>query len=90
MVRWLEATYSIPHPVTGGILAIIAGLVLLGGIKRIGQVASKLVPTMAFLYVATGLIFILLNMQLVPEAIVLIVDSAFNGHAAVGGFAGAC
>ena len=85
----LEATYSIPHPVTGGILAIIAGLVLLGGIKRIGQVASKLVPTMAFLYVATGLIFILLNVQLVPEAIVLIVDSAFNGHAAVGGFAGA-
>ncbi|MBA55747.1 MAG: sodium:alanine symporter family protein [Pseudomonadales bacterium] len=85
----LEATYSIPHPVTGGILAIIAGLVLLGGIKRIGQVASKLVPTMAFLYVATGLIFILLNIQAVPEAIVLIVDSAFNGHAAVGGFAGA-
>ena len=85
----LEATYSVPHPVTGAILAIIAGLVLLGGIKRIGQVASKLVPTMALLYVVTGLIFILLNIRAVPDAIVLIVDSAFNGHAAVGGFAGA-
>ncbi len=85
----LEATYNVPHGVSGGILAIIAGLVLLGGIKRIGQVASKLVPTMAFLYVITGLLFIGLNIQEVPAAVAVIVDSAFNGHAAVGGFAGA-
>ncbi|RLU00407.1 alanine/glycine:cation symporter family protein [Ketobacter sp.] len=85
----LDATYDVPHGVTGAILAIIAGLVLLGGIKRIGQVASKLVPTMAILYVATGLVFILINLQQVPAAVSLIVDSAFNGHSAVGGFAGA-
>jgi len=85
----LDATYTVPHWVTGVILAIIAALVLLGGIKRIGQVAAKLVPTMAVLYVGTGLIFILLNASAIPAAIVTIVDAAFNGHAAVGGFAGA-
>ena len=85
----LQATYTVPHWVTGVILAIIAGLVLLGGIQRIGQVAAKLVPTMAVLYVATGLLFIGLNLNEVPNAILVIVDSAFNGHAAVGGFAGA-
>jgi len=85
----LEATYAIPHWVTGAILAIIAGLVLLGGIQRIGQVAARLVPSMALLYVATGVLFIALNAGEIPDAIATIVDSAFNGHAAVGGFAGA-
>lgn len=85
----LEATYDVPHWVTGAILAVIAGLVLLGGIKRIGQVAAKLVPSMALLYVGTGLAFIALNVSEIPAAIATIVESAFNGHAAVGGFAGA-
>ncbi|MGC1510306.1 alanine/glycine:cation symporter family protein [Ketobacter sp.] len=85
----LEGTYSIDPMITGVILAIIAGLVLIGGIKRLGQVAGKLVPAMAFLYVITGLVFLLMNAGDIPAAVGLIVDSAFNGHAAVGGFAGA-
>ncbi|MCP5017724.1 MAG: sodium:alanine symporter family protein [Ketobacter sp.] len=85
----LLSTYKIDKVITGCILAVIAALVLLGGIKRIGQVAAKLVPTMALLYVGTGLTFILLNIKEVPDAIILIIDSALNGHAAVGGFAGA-
>lgn len=85
----LQTTYSIDARATGLVLAIMAGLVLIGGINRIGQVAGKLVPTMALLYVGTGLVFIGLNISEVPSAIALIVDSAFNGHSAVGGFAGA-
>lgn len=85
----LLSTYNIDKVITGGVLAVIAALVLLGGIQRIGQVAAKLVPTMALLYVGTGLAFIALNLQEVPDAISLIIDSALNGHAAVGGFAGA-
>ncbi len=85
----LQSSYSIPPWLTGALMAVIAGLVLIGGIQRIGQVAGKLVPTMALLYIATGVVFIVANIQLVPEAFTIIFDSAFNGHAAVGGFAGA-
>lgn len=85
----LSNTYAVPHWLTGVILAVIAALVLVGGIKRLGQVAGKLVPFMALLYVAVGLIFLLMHAGKIPETLQLIVHSAFNGHAAVGGFAGA-
>lgn len=85
----LESTYQIDPIITGLILSVIAALVLLGGIKRIGQVAGKLVPSMALLYVGTGLTFVLINAGEVPAALGTIINSAFSGHAAVGGFAGA-
>ncbi|MAR89933.1 MAG: sodium:alanine symporter family protein [Pseudomonadales bacterium] len=85
----LLAAYAIDKPITGAILAIIAALVLLGGIKRIAQVASKLVPAMALLYVGTGLAFVLWHLDQVPAAFATIIDSAFNGTSAIGGFAGA-
>ncbi|MCG8536606.1 MAG: sodium:alanine symporter family protein [Pseudomonadales bacterium] len=89
VAKALEGAYDIDGRITGAILAILAALVLIGGIERIGKVAGKLVPTMALLYVVTGLVFVLLNIEDVPDALAVIVDSAFNGHAAVGGFAGA-
>lgn len=85
----LQSNYGIPPWFTGITLAVFVGMVLIGGIQRIGDVAGKLVPLMASLYLITGLVFIVANLSEVPTAIGVILDSAFNGHAAVGGFAGA-
>jgi len=68
---------------------VIAGLVIIGGVKRISAFASTLVPIMAFIYIISALIIVLMNFNQVPLALGIIVDSAFNGTAATGGFAGA-
>ena len=85
----LHASYGIEPWISGVVMAAAAALVLLGGIRRIGEVASKLVPLMALFYVGAGLIFIIIRLDQVPSAITTIVHSALNGTAAVGGFAGA-
>ncbi len=72
--------------------AICAGavlIVILGGIKSIGNVAEKLVPTMAATYIAMALIAILINIRDIPETFALIFGGAFNAQSATGGFAGA-
>ncbi|MDR2112384.1 MAG: sodium:alanine symporter family protein [Candidatus Accumulibacter sp.] len=71
------------------VLLVLTSAVLLGGLRRIGAVAGTLVPVMAVIYVSGGLIVLGANFDKVPGAFVLIFDCAFNGHAAVGGFAGA-
>lgn len=85
----LSKGYGVSSWIAGLVMAILAALVLLGGIKRIGEVAGKLVPFMALLYVGAGLIFIFMRLDQVPVALSLIIDSAINGTAATGGFAGA-
>jgi alanine or glycine:cation symporter, AGCS family len=85
----LNSKFSIPHIYTGLVMAVLAALVLIGGIRRIAEVAGKLVPFMAITYVLAGLVVIIMNAGAVPEAVVLIVKSAFNPVAATGGFAGA-
>ncbi len=75
--------------VTGITLAVLVGLVLIGGIRRIADVASGLVPFMAISYLAAGLIVLLMNLTAIPAAIELIVTQAFTPTAATGGFAGA-
>ena len=85
----MHTNFSINKQVTGAVIAVLAGLVILGGIKRIGTVAGKLVPFMAIAYIIGSLIIIIANISEVPAAITVIVDSAFNGSAAAGGFAGA-
>jgi len=70
-------------------MAVLVGGVLLGGIKRIASVAGKLVPFMAALYMTATFIILVMNAPAIPAAIILVVDSAFNGAAATGGFAGA-
>lgn len=78
------------HPMVTGIgLMILVGLVILGGVKRIAAVASWLVPIMAGAYLVAGLVILTLNAAAIPDAIELIVSSAFTGTAAQGGFAGA-
>lgn len=72
----------------GIMMAILVGIVIIGGIKRIGQVTEKVVPFMAVLYVGAALTIILMNITAVPTAIGLIFAGAFTPSAAVGGFVG--
>jgi AGCS family alanine or glycine:cation symporter len=87
----LAGTYNLTFEpwIIAAVLLVLIGAVLLGGLQRIGAVAGTLVPVMAVVYVGGGLIVLGANIAKVPEAFVLIFDCAFNGHAAVGGFAGA-
>ena len=84
----LMSTYSIPTIVSGVIMSSLVALVLLGGLKRIAEVAGRLVPLMAMLYLSCTTLILLMNFSEIPGAFILIVDSAFNGVAAGGGFAG--
>jgi AGCS family alanine or glycine:cation symporter len=85
----LHDSFSVPPLVTGLVLMVLVGAVVLGGIKRISAVASYLVPFMALAYITLGTIVIALHITEVPQAIATIVEAAFTGSAAAGGFAGA-
>lgn len=85
----IEGSFAIPHEVTGVVVMVLVGLVILGGIKRIANVAGILVPFMAFAYLVAGFVVLSLNISEIPAAIALVFESAFNGQAAAGGFAGA-
>ena len=81
--------FQIPTVASGLVMAFLVALVLLGGIQRIAQVAGKLVPLMTVIYLFSTLLILLMNLTEIPAALIFIVDSAFNGTAATGGFAGA-
>ncbi|SDS75904.1 alanine or glycine:cation symporter, AGCS family [Halopseudomonas xinjiangensis] len=85
----LESTFGVQPLVTGIVIAVLVALVLIGGIKRIGDVAGKLVPIMALFYVGGGLIILIMHVDRIPDAFGLIFYHAFNPIAAAGGFAGA-
>ena len=79
---------ALPAWLFGLILATLSAFVIIGGIKRIGSVAEKLVPAMATLYVIACFIVIFANITEVPAAVGTIVSEAFVPKAAVGGFIG--
>lgn len=85
----LESNFGIAPVVTGIALMVLVGLVLMGGIKRIGDVAGKLVPLMAMFYIGAGVVVLFVHANELPAAIALIFKSAFTTTAAEGGFAGA-
>ena len=85
----IHGTFAVPHIITGVIMAVLAALVLLGGIKRIASVAGKLVPFMAIAYIVAGLIILTMNIDRLPNTFSLIFTHAFTPIAATGGFAGA-
>lgn len=85
----MHDTFSVPFWVTGVVLLIFVGLVIIGGIEWIGKVTSFFVPIMAIFYILAGLIVVLSNITVVPEAIGVIFKHAFTGEAAVGGTVGA-
>jgi AGCS family alanine or glycine:cation symporter len=84
----LEA-FNINPAITGIIVLLIVGAVVIGGIKRIGKVTEKLVPFMAILYVGVALVIVIMNLKEIPGVIGLIFGYAFRPMAAVGGFTGA-
>jgi len=85
----VEATFHIPGPITGIILAIATGAVLIGGIKSIGRVTGVLVPMMIVFYMLGSIAILVLHMDLIPGALALVFEKAFSATAASGGFAGA-
>ena len=85
----LKTQLGVPEGVSGIGIALLTYLVIIGGVKRIGHVAQFLVPIMCVVYLVGGIVLILLRFADLPAAFAPIFDSAFNGQAAAGGFAGA-
>jgi AGCS family alanine or glycine:cation symporter len=85
----MQGSFDISPVVTGVVLTVITGAVILGGIKRIAAIANWLVPFMAIGYIVAALIVLGVNAAKIPHALALIFETAFTGTAAVGGFAGA-
>ena len=85
----MDDTFNIPGVVTGSVLAILLYLVIIGGIKRIAKIASKLVPFMAFWYILGSLAVIIQNYQEIIPSLSSIFIHVFTPSAAVGGFLGA-
>ena len=79
------AMLGVPRLVTGIVLGAVVFAVIIGGIKRIAQAASAIVPVMSILYVVACLIILLINIGSVPEAFATIFGNAFSGEAAAGG-----
>lgn len=77
--------FGIPSWIIGIIIAIVAGFIFLGGVSRIASVTEKLVPLMAILYLAGGLLVLILRAQYIPETILLIFKYAFRPDAIIGG-----
>lgn len=83
-----ESYFGVPKLATGIILAVVVGMVILGGIRRIGTVAGKLVPFMCLLYLFSGIAVLVLNAGKIPEVFSLIFSSAFGETEASGAFIG--
>ena len=83
------SSFGVPKLITGLVIGVLVFLVIVGGIRRIGQVASRLVPFMCLFYVLGALWVILTNYSGIPDAFKMIFHDAFTGSAATGGFTGA-
>ncbi len=89
MAAALQTTFNIPLWVTGVVTMVIVGMVILGGIKRIGKVAATLVPFMCVAYIIAAMVVLVVNAAEIPKAFEMIFTYAFTPIAATGGFAGA-
>lgn len=84
----VENAFAIPTPVTGGVIVLLLGLIIFGGVKRIGLAAQYLVPIMAFGYIVVAAIVVAMHLRDVPAVFALIVRSAFGADAAFGAIVG--
>ncbi|WP_291643161.1 sodium:alanine symporter family protein [Clostridium sp.] len=89
IVEAASITFNIPIIATAIVITLLVALITIGGIKSIAAVAEKTVPFMAVFYVIGALIIIIINIDLLPGTIALVVKSAFTPTAAAGGFTGA-
>lgn len=85
----VNEAFQVPMWITGLVLTVLTAVVIIGGIKSIAKVCERLVPFMAITYVLGCLIILGMNIKGIPDTIILILNSAFSGHAVVGGFLGA-
>lgn len=85
----LHDTFGLDPWVSGVLMFIIIGAVLLGGIQAIGRITAAFVPLMIVIYVIGGLVVLAMNLEQIPAAFAMIFKDAFTGTAATGGFAGA-
>ena len=88
IVDSMKIAFGLPVWITDAIITILVAAITIGGLKNIARVAGKIVPFMAVIYVVVSIGLILMNLNAVPDALALIVRSAFTGEAAAGGFAG--
>ena len=84
----MKVSFNIPSIITGVVLAVIAGFVIVGGIQRIGKGTEQLVPFMALAYIIGALIIFFTNFKQIPYVFGSIFSSAFSFNAALGGVAG--
>lgn len=84
----INSTFNVAPWITGIVLTVIVGAVILGGVKRIASVNEKLVPVMAVLFILASIAALIFNVEKIPAAFALIFREAFNFKAAFGGVAG--
>ena len=89
MASGIETSFAVPSYVTGAILALLLGFVIIGGIQRIAKVASALVPFMAALYTVGAIAVLITHYENVIPSFIQVFQTAFTGSAAAGGFLGA-
>ncbi|MEN6334295.1 MAG: amino acid carrier protein, partial [Phycisphaerales bacterium] len=85
----VHETFGVSQWITGGVITVLAAVVILGGIKSISAWCSRLVPFMAVFFVVGAIILLAMRYDTIPETLRVIVSGAFTGQAAVGGFLGA-
>ncbi len=85
----VHATFGVSHIVTGGVLATLLFLVIVGGIKRIARFTQVIVPSMALIYIVGAAAVIFANLEQIGPSFSAIIGDAFSGSAATGGFLGA-
>lgn len=84
----MQDSFNVPIEISAAIITVLVALIILGGVKRIAIASSYIVPFMAILYVSASVVILCLNADKVPAAINLIIYSAFNPQAALGGALG--
>jgi len=87
--RAFLSSYNLSPYITTGIMALITAFVIIGGIRRIGQVCERLVPFMSIVYIVAGITIFIINYTKIPEVFSMIFQYAFAPVPAAGGFAGA-
>jgi len=89
MTLVLNSQFGVPKIITAVVITFFTALVIIGGIKRIGAVAEKIVPTMVIIYFTAGVAILIMNITALPGVFALIFRHAFTASAAAGGFLGA-
>ena len=88
IVDSVEISFGVPKLATDVVLTALIAAITIGGLQSIAKVAGKVIPFMAAMYIIISLGVILMNISAVPDAVAFIIESAFTGTAAAGGFAG--